>query len=73
MACITNPQEMNMLTKSIIALALVVGTASGAFAASKKYSTNPGHEVYNTSGQYIGSDPDAHVRSMLAHDPTGSD
>ena len=62
-----------MLTKSIITLALVVGTASGALAAPKKYSTNPGHDVYSTSGQYIGSDPDPRVRSMLARDPTGGD
>ena len=29
--------------------------------------------VYDTRGQYVGSDPDPTVRSQLAHDPTQGD
>ena len=55
-----------MFIKTALALALVVGTAAGA--APKKYSTNPAHDVYDTRGNYVGSDPDPTVRSMLLRD-----
>jgi hypothetical protein len=32
-------------------------------------SANPAYDVYHTSGKYSGSDPDAFIRTMLAHDP----
>ena len=32
-----------------------------------------GYSVYDTRGQYVGSDPDPTVRSQLAHDPTQGD
>jgi hypothetical protein len=57
-----------MFTKSALAVALVIATASSAFAAPKKYSTNPAHDVF-VNGKYVGSDPDPTIRSMLAHDP----
>ena len=57
-----------MFTRTAIALALLVGTASAVLAAPKKYSTNPEHDVYDTRGQYVGSDPDPTVRAMLARD-----
>ena len=60
-----------MFTKAALAIALVIGTASGAFAASKKYSTNPAHDVF-VNGKYVGSDPDPTIRSTLARD-TGND
>ena len=44
-----------MFTKSALAIALVIGTASGAFAAPKKYSTNSAHDVF-VNGKYVGSD-----------------
>ena len=56
-----------MFTKTAIALVLIVSTASGALA-EKKYSTNPAHDVFSTTGKYLGSDPDANVRFMLQHD-----
>ena len=56
-----------MFTKTAIALAIVLGTASGTLAATKKYSTNPSHDVF-VNGQYLGSDPDARIRSMMLHD-----
>jgi hypothetical protein len=59
-----------MFTKTVIALVLIVGSASGALAQKK--STNPAHDVYDTRGWYLGSDPDATVRAMIAHD-RGSD
>jgi hypothetical protein len=31
------------------------------------------YNVYDTSGHYVGSDPDPRVRSMLARDPPGRD
>jgi hypothetical protein len=57
-----------MFAKTAIALALIIGTASGALAQTKKYSTHPSHDVYSTSGKYLGSDPDPSVRSMLSRD-----
>jgi hypothetical protein len=52
-----------MFTKIAIAAAIVLGTVSGSMAMSK----NPRYDVY-VNGQYVGSDPDANVRSQLAHD-----
>jgi len=31
------------------------------------------YNVYDTSGRYLGSDPDPRVRSQLAHDPPNRD
>jgi hypothetical protein len=61
-----------MFTKTAIALVVILGTASTLLAAPKKYSTNPAHDVYNTRGWYVGSDPDPTIRSMLRRD-VGSD
>jgi len=60
-----------MLMKTVIALVLIAGTASGALA-QKRYSTNPKHDVFDTTGKYLGSDPDPTIRFMLQHD-RGSD
>jgi hypothetical protein len=57
-----------MFIKTALALAVVLGTAAGAIAAPKQYSTNPAHDVYDTRGKYIGSDPDPTIRSMLLRD-----
>jgi hypothetical protein len=54
-----------MFTKTALAVALVIATASSAFAAPKTYSTNPAHDVF-VNGKYVGSDPDPFIRSMLA-------
>ena len=62
-----------MLIKTALALALVLGTAAGAVAAPKKYSTNPAHDVFDTTGKYVGSDPDPHIRAMLQRDDTFND
>jgi len=56
---------MTMFTKTAIALALIVSTASGALAGK---STNPRHDVYDITGKYVGSDPDPNVRFMLQRD-----
>jgi hypothetical protein len=49
--------------------------ADQAFAQQGRrvHSTNPAYDVYDTQNRYVGSDPDATVRSMMALDPTGSD
>jgi len=57
-----------MFTKTTIALALVLGTASGTLAAVKQQSIAPNHDVYDARGKYIGSDPDANVRFELRRD-----
>jgi len=57
-----------MFTKTAIALALIVGTASGTLAATKQYSTAPSHDVYDVRSVYVGSDPDANVRFELRRD-----
>ena len=56
-----------MFTKTAIALVLLVGSASTVLAAPK-YSTNPGHDVFDITGKYVGSDPDPTVRFMLQRD-----
>ena len=57
-----------MFTKTALAVALVIATASSAFAGPKKYSDNPAHDVF-VNGKYVGSDPDPSIRSTLARDP----
>ena len=60
-----------MFTKITIALALVLATAAGALAATKKqHSTNPGFDVYDSRGTYVGSDPDARIRGELLRSGT---
>ena len=58
------------MLKTALALAIALATASSAFAAPKKYSNNPAHDVF-VNGKYVGSDPDPTIRSTLARDPTG--
>jgi hypothetical protein len=57
-----------MFIKTALALAILAGTAAGAIAAPKSYSNNPAHDVYDTRGKYVGSDPDPTIRSMLLRD-----
>jgi hypothetical protein len=57
-----------MFTKTAIALALILGTASGTLAATKQHSTAANHDVYDSRGKYVGSDPDANVRFELRRD-----
>ena len=35
------------------------------------HSPNPAYDVYDTSNQYISSDPDVFIRNDLARDPPG--
>lgn len=44
-----------------------------ASANAQRRSINPSTDVYDTSGRYVGSDPDPSVRDQLARDPTGGD
>lgn len=57
-----------MFTKTTFALAIIIGIASGALAATKQYSTAPSHDVYDAHGNYVGSDPDANIRFELQRD-----
>ena len=57
-----------MFTKTALAIVIAIATASSAFAAPKKYSTNPANDVF-VNGKYVGSDPDAFIRGQLARDP----
>ncbi len=61
-----------MLTRATFVLAIIIGTASGALAASTQHSTAPNHDVYDTRGIYVGSDPDANVRFELRRDQARS-
>jgi hypothetical protein len=46
-----------MLTKITVALAIVAATATGSLAATKRqHSVNPAWDVYDTRGNYVGSD-----------------
>jgi hypothetical protein len=47
----------------------------GPYAGYSRYY-NPRrtpYDVYDTSGRYVGSDPDPRIRSMLARDPPNRD
>jgi hypothetical protein len=57
-----------MFAKTALAIAIAIATASSAFAAPKKYSTNSSNDVF-VNGKYVGSDPDPSIRSTLARDP----
>jgi anion-transporting ArsA/GET3 family ATPase len=57
-----------MFSKTTFAAAFVLATASGALAATKLHSFEPRHDVYDTRGAYVGSDPDANVRFELRRD-----
>jgi hypothetical protein len=61
-----------MFTKTAIALALLVGTASAVLAAPKSQNTNPRNDVFDITGKYLGSDPDPTVLFMLRND-SGND
>ena len=34
----------------------------------QRHSTNPAHDVYDTGGRYVGSDPDSRIRQDLLND-----
>ena len=57
-----------MFAKTTLAIVLAIATASSAFAASKGHSSNSANDVF-VNGKYVGSDPDATIRSTLARDP----
>jgi hypothetical protein len=57
-----------MFTKSTIALALILATASGSIAATKNAGTNPSFNVYDSRGNVIGADPDPRIRMELQRD-----
>jgi hypothetical protein len=46
-----------MFTKTAIALAIIVGTASSVPAANKQSSSIPNWDAYDCRGKYVGSDP----------------
>ena len=56
-----------MFTKTTLALAFVLATASGVLAATKQQSFAPGNDSYER-GIYVGTDPDANVRFELHRD-----
>jgi hypothetical protein len=57
-----------MFTKITFALAIVLGAASGALAATKYQSVTPRHDVFDNRGAYAGTDPDVNVRFELRRD-----
>jgi hypothetical protein len=46
-----------MFTKTAIALAIIVGTASSVLAVTKQSSSNPNWEAYDYPGANVGSNP----------------
>jgi len=58
-----------MITRTIIALAVALGTTGGALAASKQ-QLNPHRDgAYQARGTFINTDPDVNVRMDLGRDP----
>jgi len=39
----------------------------------KQHSTNPAYDVYDTAGNYLGSDPDPTIRTMILTDQGSSE
>jgi hypothetical protein len=56
-----------MFTKATLGLAVILATASGALAATKTHSI-PTQSGYNSTGAYVGTDPDLNVRFELNRD-----
>jgi hypothetical protein len=50
------------MTKAILGLAVILGTASGALAATKTQSNIPNQNVYNPAGAESGVIVDRHPR-----------
>ena len=48
-----------MFTKTAFTLAIIIGTVSGALAATKHQNVAPNHGVSVARGAFLGSDPDA--------------
>jgi flagellar basal body-associated protein FliL len=42
-------------------------------ASNARHATNPAYDVYDTNGQYVGSDPDPTVRGMIQADHGSAD
>jgi hypothetical protein len=61
-----------MFSKTAFALAIMLATASGAFAATKTHNATPAPigygNGYNAVGDYVGTDPDLTVRFELNRD-----
>jgi len=57
-----------MFTKTTVALAIIIATASGALATTKHQSVVSNNDVYNAQGVYVGTDPDANIRFHLRRD-----
>jgi hypothetical protein len=69
-----NPKQSGRHAELYYARAQYTGPASRAAATPKqRHSSNPAYDVYDTRGWYIGSDPDATIRSMMAMDPASVD
>jgi len=61
-----------MFTKTAIVLAIVFGSVTGSLAAVKM-GAGSSFDVYDTGRGYIGTDPDANIRSQLLRDNGSSD
>jgi hypothetical protein len=65
-------EEDTMFTKTTVALAVILATASGALAATKTSTIDPGQNVYTTvynpAGAYVGTDPNLTTRFELNRD-----
>jgi len=57
-----------MFTKTVFGLAIVIGAALSALAATKHQGVAPNNGVYDAQGAYVGSDPDANVRFEMRRD-----
>ena len=79
-AVLASPALAQTVKKGRAAAAYLQQTPGQAFAAQplvlqrRPHSPNPGYDVYGWQGDYVGSDPDPHVRRMLQSDSfPGSD
>jgi hypothetical protein len=55
--------DTNMMTKTVVALALALATTAGALAATKQ-------RPFEAGNSYINTDPDLNVRWEMRRDPS---
>ena len=57
-----------MFSKVMFALGIALTAASGALAGTKYQSGTPHHDVFDSRGGYLGTDPDPNIRYELRRD-----
>jgi hypothetical protein len=68
-----NPSPRHPVTSHAAAPSQVAQPAPFGRTETRPHSANTANDVYNTTGRYVGSDPDARVRLDLLRDEATAD